>query len=503
MSRSKLPLYLLPFLVLAVLNSGGYRYGASDQAFYLPVVLAKLDPGLYPRDAAVIAAQARLTTYDEVVALIVRMTGASVPVIFGVLHLASLTLIALGTWLVAKRVYRTEWACVALLAAMTLRHAIARSGTNTLEGYFHPRQLAFGLGLIAVAMFLRGRFGAVAVLVAAAALLHPTAALWFAIWLGAAAAIASRPLRRWLTIAALPSAAVGAWILTAGPLAGRLGVMDADWLRMLSTKEYLFVLQWPLYAWILNLGYIAVVAWIYIRRRRAGLVDERERALALGIFSLAIVFLLFLIMQAMHVVLSFQLQPARLFLMFDVLATVYAVWVIAEGHSGRGHPVEAGCSRPHTRPDTRRAQLAALGILAFSIARSVYVSVEIDRPVIQMTIPDDDWGRAMAWARGTDRGTGWLADPMHAILYGTSVRVAGERDVFIEAVKDAALGLYDRAIADRTDTRMRELDDFNSLSADEARRFGARYGLDYLVTQNPIDLPLAFESGAIRIYRLR
>ena len=41
---------------------------------------------------------------------------------------------------------------------MTLRHAIAKSGTNTLEGYFHPRQLAFAFGVLAIAQFLRGRY---------------------------------------------------------------------------------------------------------------------------------------------------------------------------------------------------------------------------------------------------------------------------------------------------------------------------------------------------------
>ena len=45
----------------------------------------------------------------------------------------------------------------ALGAAFTLRHAIAKTGANTLEGYFHPRQLAFALGLWGVAMFLRRR----------------------------------------------------------------------------------------------------------------------------------------------------------------------------------------------------------------------------------------------------------------------------------------------------------------------------------------------------------
>ena len=49
-----------------------------------------------------------------------------------------------GDW---QRLYPNRWTVVALLAACTLRHAIAKSGTNTLEGYFHPRQLAFAFGL--------------------------------------------------------------------------------------------------------------------------------------------------------------------------------------------------------------------------------------------------------------------------------------------------------------------------------------------------------------------
>lgn len=487
MSKAKFAFLLLPFLVLAVLNSGGYRYGASDQAFYLPAVFLKLHPELYPRDASLLTAQSRLTTSDETVALIVRITRGSIPAVFAALQVVTLTLIALGAWLVAHKVYRTAWATAALLAAMTLRHAIARSGTNTLEGYFHPRELAFGLGLIAVALFLRGRFAAVALLIAMAGALHPTAALWFAAWLAAAAAIASPALRRWLMFAALPAAAVAVWMFTAGPLAGRLGVMDDQWLHMLRDKQYLFMLHWPLYAWVLNPGSVVVVALIYVARQRAGLVDTRERALVLGSGVLVALFLAFFVLQALHIIISFQLQPARLFLVFDFLGTVYAVWALAEG----------------PRPDPRRARLVALAVVAFSVARSAYVTVQIDRAVIQPTLPDDDWGRAMAWARGTGPGSGWLADPYHSILYGTSLRVAGERDVFVEGVKDTAVGLYDRAIAERTDSRIREVADFTALSADSARRLGRQHGLDYLVTESTLDLPLAFESGALKIYRLR
>jgi hypothetical protein len=146
--------------------------------------------------------------------------------------------------------------------------------------------------------------------------------------------------------------------------------------------------------------------------------------------------------------------------------------------------------------------LAAL-ILVFSIARGAYVLTEARRPAVQLTFADDDWGRVMAWARTTDKAAGWFADPMHAVLYGSSVRVAGERDVLVEAVKDAAIGMYDRAIAIRTDERMRDAGHFDDLTADNARRIGARYDLDFLVTESRLDLPLAFESGALRVYRLR
>ena len=490
----RLPVFALclaPFLVLATLNAGGYRYGASDQAFYLPVVLAQLDPQLFPRDAPLLAAQGTLTTYDEVIGTLVRLTGASVPAVFAVLYVAALILIATGTWRIARHLYRTTWASVALLAAMTLRHAIARSGTNTLEGYFHPRQVAFGLGLLAVNAFLRGRLGAAAVLILAAGAVHPTAALWFAVWLATAAAIASAAARRAVMMAAAPIILTAVWALLAGPLAGRLTPMDAEWLRMLATKDYLFILRWPLYAWILNLGYLVVVAAVFARRRRAGALRSQERALVLGSASLALVFVVAVIAQAMQIALAFQLQPARLFLIFDFMATVYVVWALAEMPLGARAP---GAMRP--------AAVAAF-IVMFSVARGTYVLHESKRVPVQIAIADDDWGRAMAWARTTPKSSGWLADPMHAVFYGTSVRVAGERDVFVEGVKDAALGIYDRRIAERTDERLRALDDFAGLSAENARALADRYDLDFLVTEHTIDLPLAFESGSLRIYRLR
>lgn len=479
---------IVPFLLLATLNSGGYRYGASDQAFYLPAIFLHLDQELFPRDAAVLTAQTGLTLVDDIIGSIVRVTGVAVPALFAILYGVSLLLLAWGAWRIGGSLYQRSWTMVALLAALTLRHAIARSGTNTLEGYFHPRVLAFGIGTLAVSAFLRGRVAIPLALVALAAAVHPTTALWFLVWLASAAVIARPALRPYLLAGASLSALAGVWALTSGPLAGRLSIMDPEWRRMLATKDYLFPLEWPPYAWVLNVGYLPLIAWIHRVRSRAGLVRPFERALVLGSAALAVIFAGALVLHGIGVVLAIQLQPARLFWMFDFLATIYAVWAIAEG----------GVFRVGTAP-----RLAALVLIAFSTARGLYVLADADRRPFQLTIPDDDWGRVMAFARTTDTGSGWLADPMHAVRYGTSVRVGGRRDVLVEAVKDAAIGMYDRDIAVRTAERLGAVPDFLAVTAGDATRIGRHYDLDFMITEQQLDLPLAFESGALRVYRLK
>lgn len=480
---------LLPFAVLCTLNSAGYRYGASDQAFYAPAVLDRIDPALFPRDSPLIASQARLTLMDETMAAVARVTRAPLPPLFAWGYLLTLVLLATGAWLIAARVYRTRWAAVALLAALTLRHAIARSGTNTLEGYFHPRQLAFALGALGIAALLRRRLAAAAAFVVLAGFFHPTTALWFAIWVAVATAVSEPRLRLPLGIAAAAGTAFSVWVLTAGPLAGRLAVMDPEWLATLVTKDYLFPLDWPIEVWAINLASIPIIVLLYRRRAALGLTTPVELGIVAGCLSLLLVFAAALPLNAARVALAVQLQTPRVFWMLDFLATIYVVWALAEGKA----------------PSARRAWVTAAVIAALSVTRGMYVRVIgfPERPVVQVDVADADWGRAMAWARTTPKETAWIAHPLHAVMYGTSVRVAGRRDVLVEVIKDAAVGMYDRDVAIRTRDRIADVDNFDAMTPERARTLAGRYGLDYLVTEQPLDLPVAFSSGALRVYRLR
>ena len=454
---------MIPFALLATANSAGYRYGASDLAFYGPAVMRQLDPGLFPRDTPIIDAQARLTFMDETVAAVSRLTTGDLPALFLGLYLFTLAALAIGLSAIGSSLYQSRWTTIALLGAMTVRHAIAKSGTNSLEGYFHPRQLAFAFGTLAVAAFLRGRTSAAALALCAAGSLHPTTTLWLAIWLGVAIFVARPEWRRWLGAATGGVMALGIWTLTLGPLAGRLTLMDAEWLAALADKDYLFPLRWPVGVWLMNIGYVVAIVYIYSRRVAAGVTDAAETGLAVGCLALVAVFAVAVPLNAARVALAIQLQPARMFWMLALLATIYVVWAVAEGRRD---------------PTSRRASLAGAALVVLSLARGAYVMhVEFpERPLFERDVRGD-WGRIAAWVRSTPKDSSWLADPLHAALYGTSLRMAAAHDVFVEGTKDAAIGMYDRGVALRTRDRLQRVALFTEMSADQLRGVGRDYQL--------------------------
>ena len=51
-----------------ILNSGGYRYGVGDQAFYVPAIVQHLNTDLFPRDRLLLHAQDRFMVLDDVAA---------------------------------------------------------------------------------------------------------------------------------------------------------------------------------------------------------------------------------------------------------------------------------------------------------------------------------------------------------------------------------------------------------------------------------------------------
>ena len=148
--------------------------------------------------------------------------------------------------------------------------------------------------------------------------------------------------------------------------------------------------------------------------------------------------------------------------------------------------------------------LAAL-LIAVSVSRGAYI-IFIEHPerhLFELHLPEDPWNDAMQWVSRQPLNVSVLADPGHAWKYGTSVRVAAGRDVFMEDVKDSAIAMYSRDVAVRVVERSRALGDFTALTPERARALAAEYDLTYLVTEQPLPLAVAYRNSRFGIYRLR
>ena len=468
----------LLFTLVATANGAGYRYGTSDQAFYIPVIVRALQPAAFPHDASLIDSQGRLMLTDEVIAGIVRVTGVPLDYLFLTGYLLSLLLIFIAVTAIGRRLFVSTWVTVAFAAALTLRHRIPSTTANSFEPYFHPRMLAFSAGAIAIAAVLRRTFWLAIALVAVSALIHVTTGLWFAVLLGVAIARLDERLRRLAIVAAGVTALFIVWAGSAGPLRSSFVTMDAKWLEAIVAKD-LFASDWPVWAWVSNLGLI-VVAWAGYRWRdnlpELGAVIWGAAAL-LGLFLIT-----FPLVRA-KLALPVQLQISRVFWLVDFV-TIMSVMSLVRS--------------------ARAARVIALTLVAVAAGRGVYViTIEHpERPLFAVRLPASDWDDAMGWIKTRPLDVHVLADPGHAWKYGTSVRVSAERDVFLEEVKDSALAIYSRDAALRFLDRVRALPEFDQMTADGARDLASRYDLDYLVAEKDLPLPVAYRNKRFKVYSL-
>ena len=477
--------------LLGILNSGGYRYGISDQAFYVPAIMQHLDSSLFPRDRALFHAQDRFMLFDDLAAAVVEATGIPVPTLFVGLFVMGLLGYFGACVELGRHLYRSPWSVAALIFVLTLRHRITLTGANTLEGYLHPRMLAFAVAVWGLVAFLRGRSLVALTLVAGAAALHTTTALWFAVWLGVAIFAADPRSRRPVAVAVLIAAAGSMWAVWLGPLREGLEQMDARWVSVLDLKDYLFPTEWPWSAWLVNLSYAAVMWTGYRMRAARSLALPREGALVLGALALVALFLLSLPFVMMRLALAVQLQVSRVFWMLELMAAIYLVWMALESTRRRSgeRPVRSWVT---------------IAFAAAAAARGTYI-MQVEqpgRPLVQVTVPQDDWTDVMQWLRSTPPGAHVLADPGHAFRYGTSERILGERDVLLESSKDTALALYSRAVAYRVLERIEATGEFDALRPDAIVALAAQYDLGYLVTEQAMPFTRVYANRRFNVYSL-
>ena len=469
------------FILVATANGAGYRFGVSDEAAYVPAVMLARNPAAFPHDASLLNTQGQFFIFDNAMGSVARATGASIESLFLLAYLIAIAAVWAGVLLIGSKLYQPRWLTVAFAAVVTIRHHIPRTSVNAIEPYFQSRVLAFGIGMIAIAAFLRGRQWLAVALVAAAALCHATTALWFAVLIGTALMVIDR---RWRIVGSGVTAAgllLLLWAIVSGP------TMDALWIEALGGRDFIFATEWPLWAWMANLGLLAVLWMAQTVRRRQGTATELDAALTWGATALVALFVVTLPAVAVHRALAVQFQFSRVFWIVDLLVAMYGIAALGE-------------SVP-----TAALPSVALIALLLAVARGGFVMLQEhqERPLFQVSLPESPWLDAMRWVGRQPINAYVLADPGHSYKYGASVRVAAGRDVLLEDDKDSAIAMYSRPIAERIVDRRRAIGDFSALTVARAHELAEEYGLNYLVTEAALSLPEVYRNSQFRIYALK
>jgi hypothetical protein len=280
--------------------------------------------------------------------------------------------------------------------------------------------------------------------------------------------------------------AVAVWFAVSGSR------MDAAWLSVIRGKDYLFPAAWPLWAWLIDLAYPVVLWLIYRRRVALGRDVPGERGVIIALLVSMLGFLLSVPLTALDVTLAVQLQITRILWVLDGVALLYLAWWLVDD-------LAAGVGM-------RWRGVAVVLLAMASLGRGWYVlTIDTPRPLVTTTLLADDWTAAMGFLRTQPASLHVLADPGHAWMYGSSVRVSAWRDTVLESMKDEAMAIYDRTIAMRVGERQQTLEGFAGWSDDRMREVASRYHADVLVfdRSRAFGFPVLYQNPRFVIYDLR
>jgi hypothetical protein len=198
------------------------------------------------------------------------------------LQLGSIFLVLLGCRKVAEACFENEgarWSGVTLVTVL-LTMPIAGTALFLVDTYLHPRALAAGAILLALAACLKKNWITTSAWLIVAALMHPLMAL-FGVSLMVFAGV--EPWGEWRG-----AKATGLFLLL--PL-GLFSHPSEAWKEATLTRRYYFPLMWTWYEWLGLIAPILLVWWFSRIARRKGMATfERlaTRLVAFAIFQFAV-----------------------------------------------------------------------------------------------------------------------------------------------------------------------------------------------------------------------
>ena len=478
-------LLLLLVLTAAGVLLHGYHLGHQDGAIYLPAIKKNLNPALYPYDSAFFLSQTRWMLFGELVVFSVRLIQVPLDLAVFLWHLLAIFVVLLASLQMSRRIFvapTAQWGAVLTVWAARLL-PVAGTQLQLMDRYLHPRDLATAALLLAFVAILDGSLAALG-WIAAAAVIHPTMALFGAFHL------AIQRFGAWKLLAMAPLIPLFAFGAPRGPVAN-----DA-WREVLSTRPYLFPLRWHWYEWLGVIAPLAILTW-FARFGRTGapacsLVNQvSRRAVLAGVLGVA------------GAILITTVPAFERFIPTEPMRTLYFVYFLLVFLGGgllgervlRNHPVRW------------LLFLAPLCLVFFFSHRLSYPS----SPHIEWPgrVPKNAWVEAFDWIRrNTPQEALCALDPLHMARPGEDshgFRAFAERSMLADWVKDRAVSALAPELAPTWREQVRDLgiseiragatlDRWRDFGPDDFRRLQKKYGVSWVVLERPTEAGAALAS---------
>jgi hypothetical protein len=465
---------ILVFSVLAIAVMG-YHPGIEDDGVYLSAVKADLNPALYSHDSEFFRVQLQATLFDKWVAAFSHLTHIPVAATEFIWQFASIALILLGCWSIARTLFHedhAQWGAVAMVSAM-LTLPVAGTALYLADQHLHPRNISTAIILLAVSRIVAGRRWQAIPLLLLSFVLHPIMALLgisFCIFLTAAL---YEPVHVWLRSLRNSFAA-------AVPLGWIFERPTPLWRKALATRSYFFLSQWTWYEWLGALAPLFLFWLLWRIAQKRGEVQLARFALAVFAYGIFQQIAAIVILSSPGLVRLTPLQPMRF------LHLIYFFMALIGGGLLGKFVVKASVWR-------WALFLFAINAGMFAAQRSLFAdSPHIEFPGIPTANP---WLQAFAWIRTNTPTDAYFAlDPNYLAAPGEdyhSFRALAERSQLADAIKDTAVVTQVPELGPEWDREVTAQAGWTHFQLADFERLKSEFGVNWTLVSYPQPAGLA------------
>ena len=483
--------FFILLLTLGAILVHGYHPFCEDAEIYLPGVLKILHPQLFPVGAEFFASHAHLTLFPNLIAGSVRWTHLPFDVALLLWHVVSVFLFLLACYQLLSQCFvntTARWAGVVLVAAMfTL--PVAGTALYIFDQYLNPRNLAAFAAVFALARVMDRRYWRAAGWLVLAAVVHPLMSA-FAMSLAFLVVALDRVGLNWsrLTRSRLVVAAI------LFPISISFAPPSRAYLEAMRYHTFHMLGNWAWYEWLGIVAPIPILWWFAKMARQRDLRNLELLCRALIIYDLVYFGLALMIQLPARFEYLARFQPMRSLHLLYILLFLFIGgflgeiwlknrvwrWLVLFG------PICAGM---------------------FFAQRELFpASQHLELPGLT---PRNEWAQAFLWIqKEAPTDAVFAMNPEHMNLPGEDqhgFRAMAERSMLADAVKDSGAVSMFPPLADEWLEQVQAQQNWQKLQLEDFRRLQAKYGVNWIVEQQPgaSGLRCPYSNRSVLVCRLK